>query len=191
MGPLLKNRYCTVLAIAASFSLAVCITTAQDVMKPKPTEEAEFAVIGIEARTNNTQESGADGAIPKQWQRLFIEGVLNRIPGKLDQSIVAVYTNYASDWNGDYTYILGAKVKPGTKAPDGMVTVMLPTGKYVEFESARGPGQEVVPEVWKRIWTYFQEPGNPARAYKSDFERYEGPQDPNKVQAHIFIGVKQ
>src|ERR1035441_1235283 len=161
-----QNRYCLALLIATAWLLTVGAAEAQDAMKPKQTEPPRFEVIGIQARTNNARESRADGAIPKQWQRLFMEGVLNRIPDRLDQSIVAVYTDYASDWNGDYTYILGAKVKPGTKAPDGMVAVMVPTGKYVEFESARGPGQEVVPEVWKRIWTYFQEPGNPARAYK-------------------------
>ena len=162
----------------------------QDAMKPKATDQSEFEVIGIEARTNNAQEATGNGVIPKQWQRLFMEGILNRIPDRSDQSITVVYAKYAGDWNGDYTYILGAKVKPGTKAPEGMVAVTVPAGKYVEFESARGLGQEVVPEVWKRIWTYFQEPGNPARAYKSDFERYEEPQDPSNVQAHVFIGVK-
>jgi predicted transcriptional regulator YdeE len=162
----------------------------QDAMKPKPTDQSEFEVIGIEARTNNAQEATGNGVIPKQWQRLFMEGILNQIPDRGDQSITVVYTKYAGDWNGDYTYILGAKVKPGTKAPQGMVAVTVPAGKYVEFESARGLGQEVVPEVWKRIWTYFQESANPSRAYKTDFERYEGPQDPNNVQAHIFIGVK-
>ncbi len=162
----------------------------QDVMKPKATDQSEFEVIGIEARTNNAQEATGNGVIPKQWQRLFMEGLVNQIPDRSDQSITVVYTKYAGDWNGDYTYILGAKVKPGTKAPTGMVAVTVPAGKYVEFESARGPGQEVVPVVWKQIWAYFQEPSNPSRAYKTDFERYEGPQDPNNVQAHIFIGVK-
>ena len=91
--------------------------TAQDTMKPKPTEQASFDVIGIEARTNNAQEATADGAIGQQWQRLFTEGILDQIPDQTDESITVVYTNYASDWNGDYTYVLGAKVKSGTKAP--------------------------------------------------------------------------
>jgi len=156
----------------------------------KPTEQTAFDVIGIEARTNNEQEAQGNGAIRRQWQRLFKENILNRIPDRIDQSIVAVYTNYAGDWNGDYTYILGARVKPGTKAPPGMVAVTVPAGKYVEFVSARGNGQQVIPEVWKQIWTYFQEPGSPARAYKSDFERYEYYSDQSDVQAHIFMGVK-
>ena len=161
----------------------------QHVTKPKFSEQSGFDVIGIETRTNNARESAGD-AIPQLWQRLFAEGILDRIPDRADESITVVYTNYASDWNGDYTYTLGARVKPGAKAPPGMVLVTVPAGQYVEFRSARGPGQEVVPALWKQIWTYFQEPVNPARAYKSDFERYEGSSDPNNVQAQIYIGVK-
>lgn len=159
-------------------------------MKPKLTDQSAFDVIGIETRTNNAAESTGNGAIPKQWQRFFVEGVLDRIPDKSEQSIIVVYTNYASDWNGDYSYILGAKVKPGTKAPEGMVAVTVPAGKYAEFESARGSGQTVLPEAWKQIWTYFQQPGRPARSYKTDFEHYEYPSDQANVQAHIFLGVK-
>ncbi len=176
--------------IAISLTLITTNLVAQDPVKPKVAEQASFDVIGIEARTNNAQESSGKGAIPEQWQRLFNEGILDKIPDRADEFVTAVYTNYASDWNGDYTYILGAKVKPGTKAPGGMVLVTIPAGKYVEFESARGAGQQVVPELWKQIWSYFQEPGNPARAYKADFERYEMPSDPNNMQAHIFMGVK-
>ena len=158
-------------------------------MKPTPTRQDAFDVIGIQVRTNNAREAAGDGALPKLWQRLFSEGILNQIPYKADQSITVVYTNYASDWNGDYDYTLGAKVKSGTKAPEGMVSVTVPAGTYLEFESARGPGQAVVPEVWKQIWAYFQDPANPPRDYKADFERYGAMSDPTSVQALIFIRV--
>jgi len=177
------------LTIVAIFTLGTIILSAQDAMKTKPTQQDSFDVIGIQVRTNNAKEASGDGAIPKQWQRLFGEGILNQIPDKVDQSITVVYSNYAGDSNGDYDYTLGAKVKSGTKAPQGMVSVTIPAGKYLEFASARGPGQTVVPEVWKQIWTYFQDPAHPAREYKADFERYE-PSDPANVQAHIFIRVK-
>src|ERR1019366_7737757 len=129
MRSLLQNRFCFALVIVSIILLTVGAASAQDAMKPKPVESSEFQVIGIEARTNNARESGGGGAIPKQWQRLFMENLLGRIPDRIDQSIVAVYSNYVSDWNGDYTYILGAKVKPGTKAPEGMVAKNIPGGK--------------------------------------------------------------
>ncbi len=174
------------LALLAMSSVLV----AQEIATPVPADQSGFDVIGISARTNNAAETGPSGEIPKLWQRLFMEGLLNRIPGRSDESIVAVYTNYASDATGEYTVVLGAKVKSGTKPPDGMVAVTLPAGKYLEFISANGPGQEVVPPVWRQIYGYFQRPGSPSRAFKSDFERYQPPFDPNAMQAHVFIGVK-
>ncbi len=190
MKPYFSCSLFTFSLIVAILTLNAATVSAQEAMKPQPTEQASFDVIGIETRTNNAQEASGNGAIPQQWQRLFNEGILEKIPDRADQSVIAVYSNYASDWNGDYTYILGAKVKQGTKAPAGMVLITVPAGKYVEFESARGPGQKVIADAWKQIWGYFQEPGNPPRAYKSDFERYEAMSDPNDIQAHIFMGVK-
>jgi len=180
----------SLLIVAATLVFGTTILSAQDTMKPTPTQQDAFDVIGIQVRTNNAKETTGDGAIPKLWQRLFGEGILNQIPDKADQSIIVVYTNYASDWNGDYDYTLGAKVKSGTKAPEGMVSVTVPAGKYLEFESARGPGQTVVPEVWKQIWAYFQAPANSPRDYRADFERYDAISDPASVQAHILIRVK-
>jgi predicted transcriptional regulator YdeE len=177
------------LILAATFALGATMLSAQDTMKPEPTQQDTFDVIGIQVRTNNAREASGDGAIPKLWQRLFAEGILNQIPGKTDQLITVVYSDYASDWNGDYDYTLGAKVKSGTKPSEGMVSVTVPAGRYLEFESARGPGQTVVPVVWKQIWAYFQDPANPQREYKADFEHYE-PSDPANVQAHVFIRVK-
>ena len=185
-----QNRFCIPFVIAAALVLVVCGMEAPDAMNPELSDQAEFQVIGIEARTNNSREADGHSAIPKQWHRLFVEDVLNRIPDRLDQSIVAVYTNYASDWNGDYTYILGAKVKPGAEVPDGMVSVKVPTGKYVEFISTRGVPSQVVPETWRQIWSYFQEPGHPPRDYEVDFERYDDMSDPSNVQVRIYIGIK-
>jgi predicted transcriptional regulator YdeE len=190
MSTRLQNRFCIAAVVAAAFGLAVCGVAAQEAVQPKQTEHLGFEVIGIEARTNNTQESGGNGAIPKQWQRLFMEGVLNHIPDRADQSIVAVYTKYASDWNGDYTFILGAKVKAGTKAPEGMVAINVSGGKFVEFTSKRGRPEQVVPEIWKEVWTYFQTPGSPARAYGTDYEIYDDMTDPANVQVRLYLGVK-
>lgn len=88
--------------------ISACAAEAQTAMNPQSNDQPGFQVIGIEARTNNSQEATGGGAIPKQWQRLFMENLLGQIPDRLDQSIIAVYTNYASDANGDYTYILGS-----------------------------------------------------------------------------------
>ena len=55
------------------------------------------------------------------WQRLFRDGVLAAIPNKADANIVALYTEYASDKDGAYTYVLGARVTKVESVPAGMV----------------------------------------------------------------------
>jgi len=157
---------------------------------PIVTNPAAFDFIGISTRTTNAAEMSGNGEIPKLWQRLFTDGVLNAIPDRADSQVVAVYTDYASDANGEYTYLIGARVKPGTKPPAGMVAVKVPAGKYLEFVTDKGPGARVISAAWMQIYGYFQDPAHDKRLFKTDYETYEPPSDPNAVQAHIFIGVK-
>ena len=172
------------------FALAAAPLYAQQAAKPTAVDPASFDVIGISVRTSNGAETTGNGEIPKLWQRLFMEGILSAIPDRADDGIVAVYTQYASDQNGEYTYILGSKVKAGTKAPDGMTAISIPGGKYLEFVTERGPGAEVIPAAWQGIYGYFQNLGNPARTFKTDYEVYGELSDPNAMQGQIFIGVK-
>lgn len=149
-----------------------------------------FTVIGISARTDNAKEVGADGVIPKQWQKFFQEGVLGKIPAKLGPEIYAVYTDYASDHNGEYTYVIGAKVKQGTPAPEGMVAVNVPAGSYAILTSDKGPLPRVVPAAWQSVFQ-LEDTGKLHRAYKSDFELYDRPaQKPEDAQVDLYIGVK-
>ena len=155
-------------------------------------EVKEFSVIGIEARTNNAKEMTDSGVIPKQWNRFFAEEILAKIPNKVEPTIYALYTDYASDRNGDYTFFIGAEVSSTAVIPGGMVTKKVPAGKYAIVASARGPVQNVVPQAWQQVWSLEDKSqlGGP-RAYKTDFEVYDqrsrGPQD---SQIDIFIGIK-
>lgn len=149
-----------------------------------------FTVIGIEARTNNAKESGADGVIPKQWQRFFSEGLAEKIPNKTGPNFYAVYTDYASDHNADYTYVVGAQVKEGTPAPSGMVAKSVPAGRYVFLTTDKGPLAKVMPAAWQHILE-LEGKGKLKRAYKTDFEIYDQrAQDPQNAQVDIYIGVK-
>src|SRR5690348_16419892 len=99
-----------------------------------------FTVVGITVRTNNAKEATPNGAIGKQWQRFFKEGILNQIPNKADANIVAAYTDYASDKDGDYTYVLGAKVSSTENVPVGMTALKIPSGHYAVFTSEKRYG---------------------------------------------------
>jgi predicted transcriptional regulator YdeE len=146
----------------------------------------EFQVIGIAARTTNAKEMTKDAAIPGQWERLAKDALLARIPNKTDSSIVAVYTDYDSDKDGAYTFILGARVSSVAAIPEGMVARKVPAARYAVFTSERGPVTRVVYETWKRIWA-----APLRRAYRTDFELYdERAADPQNAQISVYVGVR-
>src|ERR1700757_1316863 len=99
-------------------------------MNPKLVHQAEFRIAGIETRTRNAQEMAGAGRIAQLLGRFFQENVPEQIPNKLDQAILAVYTDYSSDHNGDYMLVIGARVKATTQPPVGMVAKTVPAGRY-------------------------------------------------------------
>ncbi len=161
-------------------------------MGAKIVEEKEFWIIGIEARTNNAKEVANDGVIGKQWERFFREGILEKIPNKVDATIFAVYTDYASDRNGDYSYVLGVRVNDITKVPAGMVAKKVPAGKYAVLISATGPVTKIVPEAWQRVWDLEDKSQlGGSRAYRADFEVYDQrSKDPQDSEVDIYVGIK-
>jgi predicted transcriptional regulator YdeE len=181
------------LLAGATMGVAVCAGVAEVTMKPRIVDLDTFEVVGIMASTNNAKEASPDGIIGKQWQQFVAERLADKIPDRLDHDILAVYADYVSDANGQYTYILGARVKPvvNPAVPQGMVVKAIPAGRYAVFTSERGPVAKVVVETWKQIWSYYQSPQNGTRAYVADFEVYdERASDPNTSQVDIYIGVK-
>jgi predicted transcriptional regulator YdeE len=149
-----------------------------------------FTVIGIEARTDNAKESTADGIIPKQWQKFFSEGMAAKIPHTVGTNFYAVYSNYASDHHGEYTYLVGQAVKDGAVAPSGMVVSRVPAGHYAVFTTEVGAFAKVIPAAWQRIFK-LEEEGKLKRAYKSDFEIYDQrAQNPQNGQIDIYVGLK-
>jgi predicted transcriptional regulator YdeE len=157
-------------------------------MNPKVVEEPEFTVIGIEARTSNAREMSGTGVIANQWARFRKDNLLAQIPDKADAAILAVYSDYASDENEEYSFLIGARVSSAEQVPAGMVARQVPAGRYAIFTSERGPVEKVVMTTWQKIWAA---PGI-KRAYKVDFELYdERARDPKNAQVDISIGIKE
>jgi predicted transcriptional regulator YdeE len=160
-------------------------------MNPKVMDRDGFMVIGIAARTNNAREMTADGVIGKQWGRISQEGLLGKIPNKADQNIVAVYTDYASDHNGEYTFLLGARVTSDSDVPVGMVAKKIPAGKFAVFTTDKGPAPQVVPAAWMKINSLPQSAVAGDRVYAADYEIYdERAMNPQSAQVDIYIGIK-
>jgi predicted transcriptional regulator YdeE len=154
-------------------------------------DEKEFTVVGIAVRTSNAREIGGEGAIGRQWQKFMSQGLLGKIPNRADDRILAVYCDYASDKDGEYTYLLGARVKPGTQVPEGMTARTIPAGKYAIFTTDKGPVTKVVPEAWMRIWGLAKSDPGGDRAYKADYEVYDQRSaDPEHAQVDFYVGIK-
>jgi predicted transcriptional regulator YdeE len=148
-----------------------------------------FLVIGIEARTNNKKEAGPDGVIPKFWDQFMKENLVAKIPHKADDAIIAAYTEYESDMNGDYTFFIGAKVSEVNIVPEGMVYKKVEAGNYKVATTEKGPVWEVVLKAWQNIWSLPASDAN--RNYLFDYEVYDQRvQDPSNGMVDIFIGVK-
>jgi predicted transcriptional regulator YdeE len=159
-------------------------------MSPKIVEMDAFTLIGIEARTSNSKSGQA--RIGELWERFFKEGIFDRIPNKLDASIYALYTDYESNRDGEFSLVIGARASASALAPVGMVKKSIPSGKYAVLGSAKGPVAKVVPEAWKQIWNLEDSSGlGGSRTYRADFELY-GPlsRDPNHAEVDLYVGIR-
>ncbi len=160
-------------------------------MNPKAVQQDRFTVVGIALRTSNAEQMTPERPIGKQWERLFKEGVLAAIPNKADGNIVALYTEYASDKDGEYTYVLGAHVTKVESVPAGMVAKNVPAGRYAVFTSEKGPVQTVVVEMWRRVWATPKSALGGDRTYKADFEVYDQrAQNPADSVVDLYIAVQ-
>ena len=159
---------------------------------PKKVHQEGFSIIGIEARTTNSRESGDDGVIPKQWQKFFRDRVQDKITNTADSNLYAVYSDYASDRNGEYSYVIGVRVKSDASVPAGLVLKKIPAGNYVLITSEQGPVAKVVVAAWQKIWA-LEDKGQlgGTRAYKADFEIYDNrATDPQNSQVDLYVGLK-
>jgi len=150
----------------------------------------EFQVIGITCRTSNRDEMSSSAKIPELWRRLYEEDILNKIPNKLDSTIIAVYHSYESNKNSMYSLTIGSRVESGTRPPSGMDGLSVPTQTYWQFTSQKGSMPQVVIETWQQIWI-LEDQALIHRQYTYDFEIYDQrAMDPSSSQVDIFIGLK-
>lgn len=153
-------------------------------------KEKSFSVIGLAVRTNNKQEATGQGEIPKLWQRFMQQGTAAKIPHRADQDLIVVYTDYESDQNGEYSYVIGARVTSIAGVPAGLTLKEIPAGSYAVLESDKGPVATVVPKIWQKIWSMPANELGGERAFQADYEVYPQGFDPQNGQVTLHIGLK-
>ncbi|MDQ2841409.1 MAG: GyrI-like domain-containing protein [Acidobacteriota bacterium] len=160
-------------------------------MTPSNTQVDSFEVVGIEVRTTNAREMTAQGSIPKLWDRVMKEGLLQEIPNRDGPDVIVLNTNYESNKDGEYTYVLGVKVSSARDIPAGMSIHKVPAGEYAKF-SALEESPTAVVGVWRNIWS-LEGSGQLKRAYQTDFEVHHKstPGENGKPRVDVFIGLKK
>lgn len=160
-------------------------------MKSKKIELKEKKVIGITVRTKNSLEMNGNGSIPVLWGRFFSENLMEKILSKINHSILAIYSNYESDENGEYSFILGVEVSDITEVPEGMISFIIPASNYLVFTTPKGPIKEGVLNIWGYLWSEWKKSSTEKRSYTVDFEVYdERGMDFQNGIVDIFLAVK-
>lgn len=145
----------------------------------------KFSVIGISVRTTN-ENGQATQDIPALWNNFMTNGIADKIPNKIDNSIYCIYTEYEKDHTKPYTTILGCKVSDLQTIPDGMVGKTFDEANYTKIVAKGNILQGMVFNEWTKIWN-----SNLDRTFTADFEVYgEKAQNPENAEVNIFIAIK-
>lgn len=145
----------------------------------------KFNVIGVSVRTTN-ENGQAEQDTPALWGTFMSEGVLQKIPNKIDDTIYCMYTDYEKDQTKPYTIILGCEVSSLDDIPEGMVGKTIETGNYAKYIAKGNMMQGIAQDRWEEIWKDSDLP----RAYKADFDVYDQAQNPENGEVAIFVSVK-
>jgi predicted transcriptional regulator YdeE len=141
-------------------------------------------VIGIARRTSN-----ADGRsirdIPATWTDFLNRNATAKIKNRaLPPTLYAVYSDYARDWRGEYSYMIGYGVTRAGTVPEGMEVREIPAQTYVVF-NAKGRMPDEVLTIWSIVWL-----SELPRMYTYDFEMYDKRfVSPKQKEVDICIAV--
>lgn len=144
-----------------------------------------FQMIGIAVRTTN-QDGQATREIAELWGKFLSEGILLKIPNKIDDTVYSLYTDYEGDHTQPYTTVLGCKVTSLDTIPEGMVGKSFDGGKYVETSAKGDLTQGLIVNHWSKIWEMGLD-----RRYTADFEVFGSKaQNPQDAEVDFLVAVK-
>ena len=140
----------------------------------------EMKLVGTTQRASNQDQSGIVSGIETfDALKAQIKNAVN--PGR----VFAVYTEYESDFNGEYSYFFGEEVSSFDEIPSGLAKLVIPEQQYMKFTCGPGNRTQIVSEMWQKIWK--EQDG---RSYIADFEIYDDrAQDPENAIVDIYVGV--
>lgn len=146
----------------------------------------DLKIMGISVRTSNLDGRSAQD-IPKLWERFFAREVSAKIPHKVDDNLYVVYTDYESDYKGEYTCVIGCRVRALENVPSELVGYLFKNQKMIDIE-VKGEIPAAVLDAWSDIWSRDSELN---RTYRYDYELYKiVDNNLENSLVNIFIGVE-
>jgi predicted transcriptional regulator YdeE len=126
-----------------------------------------FKIIGISIRTTN-QNNQAQQDLGQLWQHFFSKQISQSIPNTLSSDVIAIYTDYQSDYTEDYTTIIGMMVSSLDVIPEGCIGREFKSENFMK-KLAKGTMPDAVVGTWMDIW---KNDATLNRKYNYDFEVY-------------------
>lgn len=164
-------------------------------MQKQKVQLPEITLVGLTARTNNKNEMNPEvskiGALAGLY---WGNQVANNIQHRAKPGVTyAVYTEFESDEQGDYTYFIGEAVNSlQNQDLDKFKTITIPASGYTKFTTESGKMPEIVISAWQKIWAMNQNDFGGKRKYVADFEVYdERAANPHATVIDIYIGVTE
>nr|WP_319377398.1 GyrI-like domain-containing protein [uncultured Methanoregula sp.] len=127
----------------------------------------ERTVVGISKRTCNADGRSIDD-IPACWKEFLSQNSTAKIKNRaIPPTLYVVYSDYASDWRGEYSFLLGCGVTRAETVPEGMEVRRIPAQTYAVF-NVKGKMPDELLGIWSTIWL-----SELPRTYTYDFEVYD------------------
>lgn len=143
----------------------------------------EKKVVGVRARTKNSAPNMSE-IIGGLWNHFYQDGIYSQIPSKVNDKGLGIYSDYETDFNGEYEIFVGCEVEqePTTQIEDTSVKI-IPASNYAKFV-VRGNMHQAVANFWSELWEM-----NLDRSYLCDFEEYQN-NSIEDAEVHIYISIK-
>ena len=143
-------------------------------------------VMGIKRRTSNADGRSVND-IPAFWQEFLAQNMASKITNRSKTpAMFAVYSEYESDWTGEYAYMIGSEVTKADTIPEGLAVTRIPAQTYAVFTAA-GPMPDAILAVWMSVWGT-----NLPRTYTCDFEQYDARfTRPENKEIDVYIAVNE
>ena len=145
-----------------------------------------FKIIGISTRTTN-KDNQSQQDLTNLWGQFYAQNIFDKIPNKVSDNVLSIYTDYKSDYTDEYTTIIGVPVSTLDEIPAELIGREFNADNFQKFV-AKGEMPNAVVNVWLDIWKRDKELD---RKYSYDFEVYgQKSRNGENSEVEIYIAKK-